>query len=117
MSDFFDIFASCCGERKPGKAKIAKEEDKKDQKDGAPLLDSPRARILDPDIKDFLKKCSGVFRLTLSPIPSVGSSLESPRELSPFELSFSSLLESRSRSRTPSSSPAPTPRNPLYGAL
>jgi hypothetical protein len=114
MSDFFDIFASCCGERKPRKApkefnKVCKDKNK-NKKEGAPFLDSPRARALDPDIEDFLQKCSGVFRSTLSPIASVGSSLESPRELS-----SSILLEFESESRA--SSPTPNPRNSLYGAL
>ncbi len=110
MSDFFDIFASCCGERNPKKVPPKIEKNDEDKKEEAPFLESPRARALDSDIEDFLQRCSGEFRTTLSTILSVGSSLESPRELSP-----SNLLEFGSESRA--SSPTPNPRNSLYGAL
>ena len=108
MSDFFDIFASCCGERKPRKVppKINNNQVKKKTS----FLETPRASACDPGKKDFLNKCSDKFQSTLSSIPSVSSSLESPRELSPsILLEFGS--ESRASSPTPlSRSPSLTPR-------
>jgi hypothetical protein len=139
MSNFFDIFASCCGERNPKKIKTKarsesreKVDEDKDKDPKAPLLESPRARIPDFDIKDFLNKCSGEFRSTLSPIPSVGSHTELSSKLSQSELFFlsSSGSPSSNGDATPpttprltpaqpprSPSPFPTPRNSLREAL
>ena len=104
-NDFFaNLFASCCGERNPKKPPIVKGESSKKQRE-ASFLEIPRASASDPSKKDFLNKCSGVFRSILSPIPSVGSSLESPSEL----LS-SNLLEFGSESRV--SPPPPLSRSP-----